>query len=168
MHGGWGRRHGGGHRRPFEQGDLRLLVLALIAEKPRHGYEIIKEIETRMAGAYAPSPGVVYPLLTLLEEMGLARLDAEEGGKKRYAATAEGEADLAANKQAVDAVFARLKGAREAYAGGRAPQVVRAMENLKFALRLRMERGPINEQDAAEIAVIIDSAAQAIERIPSK
>src|SRR6185295_14571381 len=78
---GWGHRHGGG-RRFFEQGDLRLVILALIAEKPRHGYELIKDIEDRFGGAYAPSPGVVYPLLTMLEELGLVSLESSEGGKK--------------------------------------------------------------------------------------
>ncbi|MEJ0058192.1 MAG: PadR family transcriptional regulator [Terricaulis sp.] len=160
---GWGR-HGGGRHRPFEQGDLRLLVLALIAEKPRHGYELIKEIEQRMGGVYAPSPGVIYPLLTMLEEMGLARLSAEDGGKKLYAATPEGEAELADNKAGVDAIFARIDGAREMSAGGRAPQIIRAMENFRLALRLRMERGAINEDQALAIAAAIDAAAQAIER----
>ena len=161
---GWGRGRGGGHRRPFEQGDLRLLVLALIAEKPRHGYELIKEIEQRMGGAYAPSPGVIYPLLTMLEEMGLARLSAEESGKKLYAATPEGEAELAANKQAVETVFARIDGVREMSAGGRAPQIVRAIENFRLAMLLRMERGPVSEEQAQAIAAAIDAAALAIER----
>src|SRR5262249_35717353 len=76
---GWGEHRGGGGRRMFEQGDLRFLVLSMIAEKPRHGYELIKEIEEKTGGAYAPSPGVVYPLLTMLEEMGFAKLS-EEGG----------------------------------------------------------------------------------------
>jgi DNA-binding PadR family transcriptional regulator len=160
---GWGR-HGGGRHRPFEQGDLRLLVLALIAEKPRHGYELIKEIESRMGGVYAPSPGVIYPLLTMLEEMGLARLSAEDGGKKLYAATPEGEAELAANKASVETIFSRIDGAREMSAGGRAPQIVRAIENFRLALRLRMERGAINEAEALAIAAAIDAAAQAIER----
>jgi len=160
---GWGHRHGGG-RRPFEQGDLRFLVLALIAEKPRHGYELIKEIEERMGGVYAPSPGVIYPLLTMLEEMGQARLSAEEGGKKLYAITPEGEAELASNKDAVDAIFARIAGVRERTVGERAPQIVRAIENFRLALRLRMERGPVSDEQAQTIAAAIDAAAQAIER----
>ena len=160
---GRGRHHHAG-RRPFEQGDLRLLVLALIAEKPRHGYELIKEIEERMGGAYAPSPGVIYPLLTMLEEMGLARLSAEEGGKKLYAATGEGEAELKANKAVLDELFARIDGVRERVAGARAPQIVRAMENFKLALRFRLERLPLTDDQAQTIAAAIDAAAQAIER----
>jgi DNA-binding PadR family transcriptional regulator len=160
----WGRHHGGGMRRMFEQGDLRIVVLALIAEQPRHGYEIIKEIEHRLGGAYAPSPGVIYPLLTMLEDMGLAQLAASDGAKKLYAITPEGEAELAANKANVEALFARIAAMRESYSGGRAPQIIRAIENLKLALRLRMESGPLSEAQVQAIAAAIDSAAQAIER----
>lgn len=163
----WGRRghrHGGGMRRMFDQGDLKFVVLALIAEQPRHGYEIIKEIEHRVGGAYAPSPGVIYPLLTMLEEMGLAELSASEGSKKLYAITEPGRAELEGNKANVDALFARIASARESFSSGRSPQLVRAMENLKLALRLRMERGPLNEDELQSVAAAIDAAAQAIER----
>lgn len=148
----------------FDQGDLKFVVLALIAEQPRHGYEIIKEIEHRVGGAYAPSPGVIYPLLTMLEDMGLAELSASEGAKKLYAATDQGKAELAAHKATVDALFARIAAAGEHFASGRAPQIVRAMENLKLALRLRMEGGPMNEAQLQDVAAAIDAAAQAIER----
>lgn len=164
---GWGRhgrRHGGGMGRMFGQGDLRMVVLALIAEQPRHGYDLIKEIETRVGGAYAPSPGVIYPLLTMLEDMGLVALSASEGAKKLYAITAEGTAELSANKANVDALFERIAAARESFSSGRAPQIVRAMENFKVALRLRMERGPLSEDEIRAVAEAIDSAAQAIER----
>lgn len=165
-HGHWrGRgRHGGGMRRMFDQGDLKFVVLALIAEQPRHGYEIIKEIEHRVGGVYAPSPGVIYPLLTMLEDMGLAQLSASEGAKKLFAITPEGEAELAANKPNVDALFARIASTRESFASGRSPQLVRAMENLKLALRLRMERGPLSEAQLQDVAAALDTAAQAIER----
>ncbi|MFT3728669.1 MAG: PadR family transcriptional regulator [Terricaulis sp.] len=162
---GWGGRHGhGGGRRMFEQGDLRFLVLSLIAEKPRHGYELIKEIEERTGGAYAPSPGVVYPMLTMLEEMGFAKLNAEDGGKKLYAITAEGEAELASNKETLDHINAHMSGVRERSIGERAPQIVRAIQNFRMALHLRTERGPISEEQAQAIAAAIDAAAQAIER----
>lgn len=165
--GHWGRRghrHGGGLRRMFDHGDLKFVVLALIAEQPRHGYEIIKEIEHRVGGAYAPSPGVIYPLLTMLEEMGLAQLSASEGAKKLYAITDQGQAELRANKANVDGLFARIAAAREAFSSGRSPQIVRAMENLKLALRLRMERGPLTEAQLQDVAAALDAAAQAIER----
>src|ERR1700678_2981821 len=82
---GFGRGHGRGER-PFEQGDLRWLVLDMIATQPRHGYEIIKEIEDMMRGRYAPSPGIVYPTLTFLEETGLIASEAQ-ATKKLYTIT---------------------------------------------------------------------------------
>jgi DNA-binding PadR family transcriptional regulator len=168
-HGHWGRhghghRRGGGMRRMFEQGDLKFVVLALIAEQPRHGYEIIKEIEHRVGGAYAPSPGVIYPLLTMLEELGFVELSASEGAKKLFAITDQGKAELETNKANVDALFARIASARESFSSGRAPQIVRAVENLRLALRLRMERGPLSEPEVETVAAALDSAAQAIER----
>jgi DNA-binding PadR family transcriptional regulator len=170
-HGHWGRhgdgqrhRRGGGMRRMFDQGDLKFVVLALIAEQPRHGYEIIKEIEGRVGGAYAPSPGVIYPLLTMLEEMGLVELSASEGAKKLFAITEHGKAELEANKANVDALFARIEAARETFSSGRAPQIVRAVENLRLALRLRMERGPLSEAEVEKVAAALDTAAQMIER----
>jgi DNA-binding PadR family transcriptional regulator len=151
-------------RRMFDQGDLKFVVLALIAEQPRHGYEIIKEIEHRVGGAYAPSPGVIYPLLTMLEEMGLAELSASEGAKKLFAITEPGKAELETNKANVDALFARIAAARESFSSGRAPQIVRAVENLRLALRLRMERGPLSEAEVEQVAAALDTAAQMIER----
>src|SRR5690242_9489834 len=90
-HGRGGRWGGGGRRgRVFDQGDLRLVMLALIAEQPRHGYDIIKALEEMTGGEYSPSPGVIYPTLTLLQEQGLAEAAEAEGGKKLYTATDAG------------------------------------------------------------------------------
>ncbi len=107
---GGGHRRGGPWRggRMFEQGGLKFVILRLIAEKPRHGYEIIKELEERSGGRYTPSPGTVYPTLTMLEEMGFATGTVEEGGKKVYAITDAGRQHLAENKSAVDEVIDRL------------------------------------------------------------
>src|SRR6266536_690750 len=110
---GWGGRHGrgGGEMmragRMLAQGDLRLIALALIAEQPRHGYEIIKVLEDKTAGWYSPSPGIVYPTLTYLEEAGYVTVQAD-GAKKLYSITEEGRAHLAGNQDFVDAVLARL------------------------------------------------------------
>jgi len=163
-HWGHGRRHGGGMRRMFEQGDLRLVVLVLLGERPRHGYELIKEIEALSGGVYAPSPGVIYPLLTMLEEMGLARLEADEGSKKLFALTEQGRAELAAKRKEAEHLLARLSDAKARASGGRSPQIVRAIENFRLALRLRLERGPLSDEEIAAIAAAIDNAAQAIER----
>src|ERR1700727_1454991 len=106
---GYGRhRRGRRSGRLFDHGELRLVVLALISERPRHGYEIIKEIEDRVAGTYSPSPGVIYPTLTMLEELGHATV-AESEGKKLYTLTAEGTAYLAANKAAVDSALQHMQ-----------------------------------------------------------
>ena len=108
--GGPGRRRGGrmGGGRFFEQGDLKFVILRLLDEKPRHGYEVIKALEERSGGMYSPSPGTVYPTLTLLEDMGYARSTADEGGRKIYAITDEGRAHLAENHSAVEDVFERI------------------------------------------------------------
>lgn len=155
-----GGRQGG---RVFDHGELRLVVMALMAERPRHGYEIIKEIEDRLAGSYSPSPGVIYPTLTLLEELGHATVE-EVGGKKRNTLTAEGAAWLASQQRAVDAALAHMSQVRASHGGGPAPQILRAMENLKLALRLRQARGPLTEAQLRGITDALDVAAVAIER----
>ena len=162
-HGWGGHRHGGG-RRMFEQGDLRFLILSLIAEKSSYGYELIKTIEERTGGAYAPSPGVVYPLLTMLEEMGFVTLTAEDGGKKLYAITDDGRAELEKNKETLEHINAHVDGVRERSVGGRSPQIMRAIQNFRTALHLRMERGPLTDEQAQAIAAAIDAAVQTIER----
>lgn len=161
-----GRRHGHHHGRHggrlFDYGELRLLLLAMIAERPRHGYELIKVLEERFSGSYTPSPGVIYPTLAWLDDMGYARIEAEEAGRKRYSITSEGEAFLVANRAAVDELLAR-KGPDGAEGGVPAP-IIRAMENLKIALRLRFRRGPIDQAAAETIAAALDAAAQTVER----
>ncbi len=164
--GGFGmfRRHGRpGRGRMFEQGDLRFVVLKLISEKPSHGYEIIKAIEDRLGGAYAPSPGVIYPTLTLLEEMGAIRVKETEGPRKLYEITPEGEALLRQNEATVEAIFGRMADVNARHGGGPAPQILRAMENLRVALKLRLSHGPLSADQAAAIADALDAAAKAIE-----
>jgi len=165
---GHGRRDelgGRGDRRSrlFASGDLKFVVLALIAEKPAHGYELMKAIEDRLGGGYSPSPGVVYPTLTLLEEMGYASVQAQDGGKRLYSLTEAGRAYLAENKPVVDAIFARMDEAGSR--GGRfSPQIMRAMENLRTALRYRLDAGPLTEAQVHAVAEALDQAALAVER----
>jgi len=162
-------RYGQGGGRMFGQGALRLVILRLIADQPRHGYELIKEIENRLGGAYSPSPGVIYPTLTLLEEQDLIRLaptggdTAEESGKKRYAITEAGQRYLAENESEVGAIFARMAEAGAGGAAGRV-QLFRAMHNLRTALRLRLARERLSEEELRRIVGILDEAAQTIER----
>ncbi len=164
-----GGRHGhgdhrrGGRRRAFEQGDLRLVILNLIAEEPRHGYDVIKAIEENFGGTYSPSPGVVYPTLTLLEDQGFATVT-PEGAKKLYAVTEEGRAFLEANKASVDALSDRMDRARRTFGGGLAPEIRRALENFRTAFELRLERESMTPDAITAIAKAIDDAAAAVER----
>ena len=160
---GGGGRHGGG--RLFDYGELRLLLLAMIAERPWHGYELIKAIEERFGGTYSPSPGVIYPTLAWLDDMGYAAIEPVEAGRKRYRITAEGEAFLVANREAADELLARVGPAGREGRGDMVPApMVRAMENLKLALRLRIQRGNIDAAAAEAIAAALDAAAQTVER----
>ncbi|MDP9424003.1 MAG: PadR family transcriptional regulator, partial [Pseudomonadota bacterium] len=95
--GGWGGRRGRERKRMFEGGELRLVLLKLIADQPRHGYELIKAIEEMTGGEYAPSPGIVYPTLTYLEEAGYVTAQAD-GAKRLYSITGEGRAYLESNR----------------------------------------------------------------------
>ena len=98
---GWG--HGRrGRRRMFESGELRLVLLKLIADEPRHGYDLIKAIEELTGGRYAPSPGVVYPTLTMLEEMGFIEQSGGEGARKPYQITDAGRAHIEENEEEAD------------------------------------------------------------------
>jgi DNA-binding PadR family transcriptional regulator len=170
MEEGHGPHHGHTHRgggrhalgRFFAHGDLRLVILHLIAEKPRHGYDIIKAIEDAVSGAYSPSPGVIYPTLTLLEELGYVTAT-PDGAKKLHAITDEGRAFLEANRAALDMLLERI-GEAGAARGGRTPEIMRAMENLKMALRLRVSRGPLTAEQVDAIAAAIDAAAARVEK----
>jgi DNA-binding PadR family transcriptional regulator len=155
-------RGGRGGGRFFEQGDLRLVVLKLIADKPSHGYELIKAVEESAGGAYAPSPGVIYPTLTLLEDLGYASVS-EAGGRKLYTITAEGQAFLAQNEPVISGLFERMAifaSRSQAFS----PQLMRARENLKTALRLKLTGGALTPEQVTAIAGALDAAAQAVER----
>ncbi len=154
---------GGRRGRVFDHGDLRLVMLQLIAERPRHGYEIIKAIEERVGGAYSPSPGVVYPTLTMLEELGHVTVT-EQDGKKLHALTDMGRASLEDNRQAVEALQARMAGIAATRAEEPPASVIRATENLKMALRLKLQAGRLNEDQARAIAAALDAAAAAVEQ----
>lgn len=157
---GRGRRGGG---RIFGHGGLRLVLLQLIAEQPRHGYELIKDIEERLGGGYSPSPGIVYPTLTMLEELGHATVSDEEGGRKRYAVTDAGRRFLDEQRAVVDELMSRMSGPNAS--AGRPPQVVRALENFKMAVRMRLSQIPLSDEQANAIVDVLDDAAKTIERI---
>ncbi|MCE1236930.1 MAG: PadR family transcriptional regulator [Hyphomicrobiales bacterium] len=159
-------RHG--HRRGgrfFAQGGLRLVMLAMLAEQPRHGYEIIKAIEDRMGGAYVPSAGVVYPTLTLLEETGQIEVVQSEGAKKLYAITEAGRETLASNRAQIDQMMARMDEAGASRSGERDPRIVRAVENLRLALRLKLASSSFGEGETAALVALLDETASRIEKL---
>ncbi|GEN99089.1 hypothetical protein NSE01_09220 [Novosphingobium sediminis] len=154
----------------FAPGELRLLLLLLLDEQDRHGYELIKAIEELAAGAYAPSPGVVYPTLSLLVDEGMIAEVPGEGARKAFTMTDAGRAELAPRLEEAKAVVQRLGdfGKARAEAEGRtgSPPLRRAMANLMIALRQRAGRG-LDEPTAHQIADILDEAARKIERLES-
>jgi DNA-binding PadR family transcriptional regulator len=146
-------------------GELRLVLLKLIADQPRHGYDLIQSIEELTGGDYAPSPGVVYPTLTMLEDMGYIAAQASgETSRKAYAITPEGQAHLEERREEAEALVERLSdlGDRQRRAGG-AP-INRAVGNLLSALWHRVQRDGINEDTLHQIAEILDEAARKVER----
>ncbi len=162
--GGWSghrRRH---RRRMFEGGELRLVLLKLIADEPRHGYQLIRAIEDLTEGDYAPSPGVVYPTLTMLEDMGLIREQKSKDSKKVFEVTDEGRAHLEENADEVEELIERLEGRGSTRRRGQRPEIGRAIGNLMTALRNRVAAEGWNEELLEEVIDILDEAAQRIER----
>jgi DNA-binding PadR family transcriptional regulator len=151
-------------RRMFEGGELRLVMLLLMEIEPRHGYDIIREIETRTGGVYAPSPGIVYPTLTLLEEIGQVEARPSEGAKKLFAITPAGLVHLNENRAEAQAALARLEALAQKDAALDTGPVFRAMSNLKAALRQRLTGLP-DKQLLFSVADAIDEAARKIERL---
>jgi DNA-binding PadR family transcriptional regulator len=161
---GFGFGRGPGRpERALEQGDLRWIVLDLIAAQPRHGYEIIKAIEEAMNGHYTPSPGVIYPTLTYLEETGMIASEAQ-ATKKLYSITDEGRTALNDNAAAVQSAHARIEGARARFGGPPAPEMHRAMENLRAAIQVRLSKGELSPESLAAVTAALDRAASEIER----
>ena len=161
---GGGRR---GRRRMFEGGELRLVLLKLVADEPRHGYQLIKAIEELTEGDYAPSPGVVYPTLTMLDDMGLITEKKSKDAKKVFEATDEGRAHLAENEAEVAELIERLEGHGKKTRHGQRPEIGRAIGNLMTALRNRVAHDGWNEPLLEEVIDILDQAAQRIERAKS-
>ncbi|KPF71004.1 hypothetical protein IP88_11015 [alpha proteobacterium AAP81b] len=160
---GRGRRGGFGRMRVLDAAGLRLVLLKLIAEEPRHGYDIIKAIETLSGGLYAPSPGMVYPTLTLLADEGLAD-EIPDGSRKRFAITDAGRAVLAAEEGAVETAMARLAELGRYVAPTDAPEIRRALRNLQAAINNRLGEGQ-DRGATLGVAALIDEAAGRIERL---
>jgi len=170
-HGFGGGRRGGGRgergerRRMFDGGELRLVLLKLIADEPRHGYDLIRHIEELTGGSYAPSPGVIYPTLTMLDDMGLIEAQQSEGAKKLFAITDAGRAELDANSEIVEAALARLTAVGEETQRTDSASVRRAMGNLRQVLMNRLGDRDLDNAALHDIVALIDEAAQKIERL---
>lgn len=164
---GWGFRMGhwgrSGRGRWFEAGDMKYVILKLLRDKPRHGYEVMKELEERLHGCYSPSPGTVYPTLQWLEDEGLV-VAREVDGKKVYEITDQGRAFLEEHKDVVEDIFDRVAEAVERTVGGTMVEVNRALGQLVKAV---YRTGWKAEGDAARkrIAEILAKASAEIEAL---
>lgn len=144
----------------FEHGSMRWLLLSLIAAKPSHGYELMKQIEDKMGGTYQPSPGVIYPTLTLLEDLGAVSVTSE-GGKKRFEITDEGLQLLEANREAVERIELKIKA--QGHRSVRPEAVVRALEAFRSATHHRLTQDPpLSGDEIAALAEIIEAAASKV------
>ena len=158
---GFGRFGGRGDSRGFGHGGLRLVLLKLIADKPSHGYELIKAIDEKSGGAYAPSPGVIYPTLSWLEDEGFITVTPGDDGRKQATITDPGRTHLAEKAEQVDELFAQMDGGPSDH-GNYAP-LFRAMHNLKAAVRLRGMK-TMTQDEINAVVDLIDDTAKKIER----
>lgn len=183
MRGFKGGMFGGGFRtgRKFDAGDLQLIILALLSEQPRHGYELIKVLEEKSGGFYVPSPGVIYPALTYLEETGLAEVEVS-GTKKLYRITEAGQSRVDENRALIEVTLAKLThiGERMAHVkkafngegsdaedaedgpfSHEAGELRTAMHLLRSAIRMKF---PLSKSENARITGILEQAAADILR----
>lgn len=162
------RGPGGPRKRLFGAGELRLVLLKLIADEPRHGYELMKALEEITGGAYSPSPGTVYPTLSQLEDEGLIAEsvgEGREGPRKAFAATDAGHAELADRASEVEALMERLGRLGERRKRHRSPELGRAFANFGRVVANRFREGKFDTRTLEEIVDIIDEAAKRIERL---
>ena len=155
-----GRERGGRGPRVFAPGDLKLLLPALIAEQPCHGYDLIRRIEGLFDGAYTPSPGVIYPTLTFLEESELISGDAE-GGKKHYTITEAGRLFLSEQTVALEGIRLRIDVSKRSLRGHeRPPEIHEAVHNLRHAMH--SHHGRWSPEEITRVAALLNRTAQAI------
>ncbi|WP_162173815.1 PadR family transcriptional regulator [Hyphomonas johnsonii] len=156
-HGGGGRRGG----RPLGHGDLRVLILSLISETPRHGYDLIQEIETRTGGTYKPSPGVMYPALEIIQDLGWAEVRTEDG-KKIFHITEDGKAELEREAETVDAIHARLADLLRAEEDVDPTDVRTAMHRLRHTIIKTVRHKLTDEARQRRIVEILTAAKDEI------
>ena len=157
--------------RIFEAGGLKLIALHLIAQQPSHGYDIIRAVGELVGGDYQPSPGTMYPTLSVLVDMGHVTATESAGGRKQYAITPEGQAALTEQDAALQQLLTRLSDGRRHERHQRPAQLVRALENFKTALRLKLDGRPgapaaaLTEAQIKALAAVLDQAALQIEQV---
>jgi len=154
------------HRRRnqmFESGEVKFVILRLLKEKPRHGYEIIKALEEKLAGCYTPSAGTVYPTLQLLEDQGYVRV-VEENGKKVYHITPEGEAFLEANKADIEDIFDRVRDTVRDFAGGPMGELHQAFARIAGSTYKRAWRFGGSHPAVSRIVDILKRTADEIDK----
>lgn len=156
---------GRGRRRMFAGDELRLVLLKLIEEAPRHGYDLIREIEERTGGAYAPSPGVVYPTLTMLADMELIGEQPGDTAKKVFAINEAGRSHLAERADEVAALMERLGALGEMRERSSRGPVKRAIGNLRQVLHHRLDGREIEQETLHKVAELLDEVARKIERL---
>ncbi|MGL4861290.1 MAG: PadR family transcriptional regulator [Enterobacteriaceae bacterium] len=161
------QHHGQGRRmklhRLFEHGDLRFVLLALLDRQSSHGYELIKAIEKASSGLYTPSPGVIYPNLTFLEEQGLIQSVDSEKGRRSLQITTAGKEQLEENQSAVDAIFEKLAQVGTGQHGSLASDIEEAIHRLKKLLRHNLVNRQLSTQQISAIAATLNEAVQQIE-----
>jgi len=161
-----GHLRGGPFRaRFFAHGDLKLVILSLLAERARHGYDIIKAIEEKSGGMYSPSAGTVYPTLTLLEEMGFARSSADESGKRVYEITDAGRAHLAEHRGMVDDIFSRISRAGAGLTSDAMQEMNRAFGRLARTVYAQASHRLDDHAFLRGVAKILDDAAAAVHEL---
>ena len=154
--------------RMFEQGDLKFVILSLLEERPRHGYDIIKAIEEKSGGTYSPSAGTVYPTLTLLEEMGFATATADEGGKRVYQITDAGRAHLAEHRATVDDIFSRIARKGAGLTSDAMMEMNRAFKATARATYGNASHRLEDHEFLRQVAEVLQKAAREIEELAAK
>ena len=161
--GEWGPKRGRGRRQMFESGEIKFVILRLLKDKPRHGYEVIKALEERMAGCYTPSPGTVYPTLQMLEDQGYVR-GVEADGKKVYELTPEGLKYLEEHRDLLDEIVDRVRETVRDFTGGAVGEVQSEFARLaRTTFRHAWRRGP-DDPTVKQVAEILKRAADEIEK----
>lgn len=151
--------------RVFRRGELRLVLLHLVSQEPRHGYDLIQQIEELTGGHYAPSPGIVYPTLTLMADMDMIDEKVDDSGKKIYSIAEAGTALLADEEKQVADILARLESIAQMDQAVDGASIRRAVGNLKSAIRIRLADEEKGSEKILDVAAIIDEAAGKIERL---